>query len=185
MDQVEWYYEQASRVADQANDIGVKAQILLHRSFHSIEINPPDYESGRAISNSAIEIASKYNMKDILLVSLNNRAVCEQELGLQEIAITTYLEAYQLALETNNQMWIARVSENVGKLSHRLGNRSQAIQYYRIALDVAQNLDYVELISKIQNLIREENDTAYLAKIILKNMSMYSELVHFILESYL
>jgi tetratricopeptide (TPR) repeat protein len=157
LNKVDWYYEEASRAAEESGDAAVMAMIFNHRSFHTGGKNPPDYEAGRQFSNAAIHIARENELSDILFSSLNNRAVFEKQLGLLENALQTDLEAYQLSQEINNQLWIAVVSKNLGDDYHALGDRVQAHQHFRNALILAQQLRDNELISLIKTIAAEHN----------------------------
>lgn len=158
MDGVEEYYEQASQASQQSGDAGVMAKISDHRSFHAIAMTPPDYEAGKQFSDVAIRTLRDKGIRDeVLLSSLNNRAVCEKQLGQLDAALQTDVEAYQLAQEMNNQMWIALLSKNIGDDYHALHNQPLATEYYRIALKLAQQLGYHEVAVEIKRFVAEHN----------------------------
>ena len=150
LDKVEWHYDEAMRVAQESGDISTVVVVLLHRSFHSMYLDTPDFEVGRSLSDEAIRILLEHGIRnETLLSAMNNRAVCEEELGHLEDAIETYRQAYSLAKEIDDHMWIARLSDNLGCANHALGNRDTATQFFCIALSYADQLGYEELSSEI------------------------------------
>jgi serine/threonine protein kinase len=157
-DNVEWHYKEASRIAQESKSSQVIANIFLHRTFYAINREPPDYDAGKEFSNKIITLSkSKEVLADTLLSAVNNLAVCEQELGSLSRALKSYLEAFQLAEKINDQMWIARLADNVGRCYHRMDDRQQAMAYCGNALAIARKMDYPQLIERITRFAQEEN----------------------------
>lgn len=150
MEEVESYYEEASRIAEKSGNPGTVASIFQHRSFYAMYRDLPDYQMAIDLSNSTIQILHVHNIRNEHLIgAMNNRAVCEQELGQIETAVDTYLEAYQLAIAMNNRMWIARIADNIAQAYHFLSNRKKATAYLNLAVHYARQIGYDELISEI------------------------------------
>lgn len=146
------YYEKALRVAEESEDASVIVRILENRSFHANEKTPPDYESSRSFCSRAIQIARENNLREMLFASIINRGKSEYQLGLIDKALASSLEAYEIAKELNNHNWIILAAKAVAWNSHSDNNREIALQYYKEAYSLSQQVGNLSM----ERTIREQ-----------------------------
>lgn len=133
-DDADTYYDQAYTIASRHNDIQALTYILSHRSFYEGNKQPPNYENSWRASDEAARVAEQYDMHDVWWAALINRASAERELGRLDDALASDREAYAIARNCDNRMWIATALSSMGKDFHELGDRMQAQQYLSEAL---------------------------------------------------
>ena len=138
MDEVEDYYELASKIAHQLGNVHVIANIINDRGFYEMEKDPPEYESATVYFNQAIQTGRQHVLPQIIITATMNKSKCEFQLGYLEQALESSQSAYQTALSYNNHFWIAYCEKNLAWCFQQVGKLKDAKTHYRNALNLAK-----------------------------------------------
>ena len=125
-DDADGYYVKAEQIARAHNDEFALCFVLHHRGNQLMNMETPDYEASRQLSDEAAQIAEQLGHHELYTLSLINRGGCELELGLMEEALTTHRQALQQAESQGNYAWMAYALQSIGEDLHHMNERGEA-----------------------------------------------------------
>jgi tetratricopeptide (TPR) repeat protein len=134
------YYDRAEQIARDNDDDAALAVILQHRGYKELKAEK-DFERGRRFSDEAAQIALRLNLHNIYFHALQVQGGCEQRLGQLERALATHLEAYELAQNQSNNIWMAEMLWSMGEDYDALGRRDEAQRTFDASLELWNHLD--------------------------------------------
>ncbi len=154
------YYNDATRMAESSGNPTSLVTVMIHRSFYEGNKSLPDYEASRHYSNSAAEFCRQHGMIEPLISSLMNRANCERALGDIRRALSSDIEAFEVASKLGNRRLLAQTIHSKGEDYHALGERLQANACFSQALAIFQEIGLQSEVDDLRGFMNENGYTA-------------------------
>ncbi|MDZ4766845.1 MAG: NB-ARC domain-containing protein [Chloroflexota bacterium] len=149
------FYEKATALAEARSDDDALAVVLNHRSFYEGQKLPPDFERARRFSDQAVQLAIRLTLHEFHFSSLLNRASAERELGQLQTALATDREAYQLADNHKNHLWMADAQWAIGEDQHALNDRTEAQRAFDESLTLWHKCGMIDSANELRAMMQE------------------------------
>ncbi len=157
---VQYYLNEASRIADLTGNAEVIAEIYCQISYYHINCATPDFTEAQKLCERAIDLVKDNETersRKILLTAMRSLAACHTELGNHEDALEIDIGALQIAQQAKSKWWIAELQESIAEDYHAIGEYAYALQYLRLAHDLAAQNDLIDLTQYIKRYALENN----------------------------
>ncbi len=133
-------YYQALRIADQLDNMAIKAQILLNLS--NIHVKKNEYDTAINHLEHALDLQQQLGDRQGESEVFVNLGIAYYEQGLFDEAERYYLESLAIKEEMGVDIaGIIKVTNNLGVIARERGDHDRAIEYYNEALQMAKQLN--------------------------------------------
>ncbi|MHB8625703.1 MAG: DUF4062 domain-containing protein [Aggregatilineales bacterium] len=140
------YMQRAATIAEVNQDDFARCYVYHYQGYQALKrpnATPADYEHGARLSSAAASLAARLEQYELQFFSLINRGGCEQELGKTDQALVTHQDAYQLAVDRDNYLWMAEALYSMGEDCHILDDREGAQKSFDQAIALWQKAQAV------------------------------------------
>ncbi len=164
LDEATDYYYRALRIADQLDNVPLKAQIMMNTS--NIHIKRFNFDAATRLLEEALDLRRRQGDRQGESEVLLNLGIVAYEQGLLEKAKISYTESMQIKEEMGSDIeGIIKLTHNLGLIAREQGDNSRAIIHYNKALEMARQVNDVQTQATILNnlgtiMMMEDNDEA-------------------------
>jgi tetratricopeptide (TPR) repeat protein len=151
------YLEQGYQIAVENNDDDVICRVLWHRGINAAQSH--DLDAAHEYLTQSVEVAARMEDRSKPYLPLYNLGIVEIDRGEFENAIVTLERAYGIAMQADNQAWIAHALSGLGRAHHGLGKREKAQAYLQQSLQLYRKLGQATAEAWVADLMKQESYT--------------------------
>jgi tetratricopeptide (TPR) repeat protein len=155
-DEVDSYFEQAYRIADDLDDNFLRGFVLEHRGYHAQ--SKGDYEATRRFFAEEAALAERIDDLETLFFALLNLGSAENDLEQLQDALAHHQRALEIARAQDNRIWMAHALQSLGEDYHRLENDDLAQQCLREALALFRESGLQAKVTEVETYLKSASD---------------------------
>ncbi|PKR82020.1 hypothetical protein CW751_01395 [Brumimicrobium salinarum] len=142
------YYDTTIVYAKEANDSTLIISTLIRKNFYNFNLNP---KQAKETFHRYLNVSKRRGDHENAAISLNGIALCFELDNKPNQALKYYLEAYDIAVETDNTFLQGMLLSNIGLIKYKNKQYDQALNDFMKSKKLSEKIGSIRLNFYLQN----------------------------------